>query len=80
MNFHFKARTDGTVEMPFEMTNDDWLHGFCARIHMSSAIKREIPQVTCYSTLRLQNTASTLRPQAMNEFSTSIGPFRHRLM
>jgi hypothetical protein len=34
MNFHFTAHTNGTVDMPFEMTNDDEGHGFCARIHI----------------------------------------------
>ena len=43
MNFHFRARTDGTVEMPFEMTNDDALHGFCARIHIVARDKEGNP-------------------------------------
>jgi hypothetical protein len=34
MNFHFSAHTDGTINIPFEMTNDDKLHGFCARIRI----------------------------------------------
>src|SRR5262249_55964469 len=34
MNFHFTAHTDGTITIPFEMTNDDALHGFCARVRI----------------------------------------------
>jgi hypothetical protein len=32
-NFHFRAKTDGTVEAPFEITNDS-LNGFCGRVHI----------------------------------------------
>ena len=32
-NFHFRANTDGTVNAPFEITNDS-LDGFCGRVHI----------------------------------------------
>src|SRR5581483_12335218 len=33
MNFHFQANTDGTINAPFEMTNDSW-NGFCGRVRI----------------------------------------------
>ncbi len=32
-NFHFQANTDGTINAPFEITNDS-LEGFCGRVHI----------------------------------------------
>jgi hypothetical protein len=32
-NFHFQANTDGTINAPFEITNDS-LNGFCGRVHI----------------------------------------------
>jgi len=32
-NFHFRANTDGTINAPFEITNDS-LRGFCGRAHI----------------------------------------------
>jgi len=32
-NFHFQANTNGTVNAPFEITNDS-LNGFCGRVHI----------------------------------------------
>jgi hypothetical protein len=32
-NFHFQAKTDGTINAPFEITNDS-LRGFCGRVHI----------------------------------------------
>jgi hypothetical protein len=34
MNFHFSAHTNGRIDIPFEMTNDDALHGFCASVRI----------------------------------------------
>lgn len=34
MNFHFTAHRNGRVDIPFEMTNDDALHGFCASVRV----------------------------------------------
>jgi hypothetical protein len=32
-NFHFRVNIDGTVDAPFEITNDS-LNGFCGRVHI----------------------------------------------
>jgi hypothetical protein len=32
-NFHFQANTDGTINAPFELTNDS-ARGFCGRVHI----------------------------------------------
>lgn len=34
MNFHFTAHTNGRIDIPFEMTNDDAGHGFCASVRI----------------------------------------------
>jgi hypothetical protein len=34
MNFHFTAHRNGRIDIPFEMTNDDFLHGFCASVRI----------------------------------------------